>query len=103
MANYTSKFTGAEIDAALTKAQACKTVTAATINASGHLVLTFSDGATLDAGTAKGDKGDTGATGAAGDDGYTPVKGTDYFTDADKAELVSSVLSSLPAWTGGEY
>jgi hypothetical protein len=53
MANYTSKFTGAEIDAALTKAQACKTVTAAVINASGRLVLTFSDGSTLDAGTAE--------------------------------------------------
>ena len=106
MANYTSKFTGAEIDAALTKAQACKVITAATVNASGRLVLTLSDGTTLDAGTAKGDKGDTGATGAtgaAGAAGYTPVKGTDYFTDADKAELVSSVLSSLPTWTGGEY
>ncbi len=48
----------------------------------------------------KGDKGDTGATGAAG---YTPVKGTDYFTAADKAEMVNLVLSALPTWNGGSY
>ena len=38
----------------------------------------------------KGDKGDTGATGPTGpkgDDGYTPVKGTDYFTAADISSL----------------
>lgn len=38
-------------------------------------------------------KGDAGAAGA---DGYTPVKGTDYFTDADKSELVAAVLAELP-------
>lgn len=36
-------------------------------------------------------------------DGYTPVKGTDYFTEADKQELVNAVLAALPAWTGGSY
>lgn len=29
--------------------------------------------------------------------GYAPVKGTDYFTDADKAELVEAVMAALPA------
>lgn len=52
----------------------------------------------------KGDKGDTGATGAAGstgekgekgDDGYTPVKGTDYFTEEDKAEIVQAVVEEM--------
>ncbi len=41
----------------------------------------------------KGDKGDKGETGLAG---KTPVKGTDYFTAADKAELVSAVIAALP-------
>lgn len=41
----------------------------------------------------KGDKGDKGATGAAG---TTPVKGTDYFTEADKAEMVEDVKNSIP-------
>lgn len=51
----------------------------------------------------KGDTGATGATGAAGKDGYTPVKGTDYFTASDKAELVNDVLAALPTWNGGSY
>lgn len=37
-----------------------------------------------------------GTTGADGDAGYTPVKGTDYWTDADKAEMVADVLAALP-------
>ena len=32
-----------------------------------------------------------------GSDGLTPVKGTDYWTEADKAELVDAVLAALPA------
>jgi hypothetical protein len=30
-----------------------------------------------------------------GKDGYTPVKGVDYFTEADKSEIVSSVLANF--------
>ena len=41
-----------------------------------------------------------GETGAAGADGYTPVKGMDYFTDADKAEIVSEVIVGLPKYDG---
>ena len=42
----------------------------------------------------KGDPGKDGADGAPGKDGAdgkTPVKGVDYFTDADKAELLATV------------
>ena len=46
---------------------------------------------------AKGDKGDKGDTGAAG---KNPVKGTDYFTDADKSEMVSAVIAKLPIYNG---
>jgi hypothetical protein len=38
-----------------------------------------------------------------GDPGKTPVKGTDYFTESDKAEMVNAVLAALPTWTGGSY
>ena len=38
-----------------------------------------------------------------GADGYTPVKGTDYFTEEDKTELVNAVLAALPTWEGGSY
>ena len=49
---------------------------------------------------AKGDKGDTGAQGAAG---HTPVKGTDYWTAADKQEIVNNVLAALPDGTEVSY
>lgn len=48
----------------------------------------------------KGAKGDTGPTGATG---YAPVKGTDYWTEEDRAFMVSDVLAALPTWTGGSY
>lgn len=41
--------------------------------------------------------------GLKGDKGDTPVKGTDYWTAADKAEIVDDVLAALPTWTGGSY
>ena len=50
----------------------------------GSNVVTFSDGKTL---TVK--NGSKGSTGAKGADGKTPVKGTDYFTDEEIAEIVA--------------
>lgn len=38
----------------------------------------------------KGDKGDTGATGA---DGYTPVRGTDYWTSEDISSIVNQTAN----------
>lgn len=43
-----------------------KDIQSATINDSGHLILTLTDGTTLDAGVAKGAQGEKGATGPAG-------------------------------------
>lgn len=34
--------------------------------------------------------------GPPGKDGYTPVKGTDYYTEADKAEMAAAVVAVLP-------
>ena len=36
-----------------------------------------------------------------GTDGHTPVKGTDYWTASDKAEIVAEVTAALPKY-GGE-
>ena len=47
-----------------------------------------------------GAPGATGPQGPAGADGKTPVKGTDYWTEADKAEIVSDVLAALPNASG---
>lgn len=41
--------------------------------------------------------------GLKGDKGDTPVKGIDYWTAADKAEIVADTLAALPTWTGGNY
>lgn len=48
----------------------------------------------------QGVKGDTGAQGAKGDKGDTPVKGKDYYTEADKAEMVQAVLAMIPIYDG---
>lgn len=47
-----------------------------------------------------GAKGDPGTPGAAG---HTPVKGTDYWTAADKQEIVNDVLAALPDGTEVSY
>lgn len=43
----------------------------------------------------QGPKGDTGSQGPAGADGYTPQRGVDYWTDADKQEIVSETSASV--------
>ena len=40
--------------------------------------------------------GVNGTDGKDGVDGKTPVKGTDYYTEADKQEMVTLVLNALP-------
>ena len=51
----------------------------------------------------KGEKGDTGDTGPAGANGYTPVRGTDYWTAADQEQIVSDVLAALPNAQGVSF
>lgn len=51
----------------------------------------------------KGVKGEVGPQGEKGEDGYTPVKGVDYFTDAEKSEMIQAVLDALPAAEGVSY
>jgi hypothetical protein len=43
----------------------------------------------------KGDTGAPGANGKDGADGKTPVKGVDYWTDADQESIVQQVISAL--------
>lgn len=61
-----------------------------TISVDGAAIATVEDGA----------KGAPGAPGAAG---HTPVKGTDYWTAADKQEIVNSVIAALPDGTEVSY
>ena len=48
----------------------------------------------------QGQTGETGPQGPAGPDGHTPVKGTDYWTAADKAEIAAELLAGNPGTTG---
>lgn len=45
----------------------------------------------------------SGLKGGEGLPGYTPQRGTDYWTTADQEAIVSDVLAALPTWTGGSY
>lgn len=66
------------------------------------LTITDSTGtktATVNNGVA-GPQGPAGKDGVNGQDGYTPVRGTDYWTENDKTEIVNSVLAALPAAEG---
>lgn len=58
------------------------------------------DGSFVEIPALKGTKGEDGKDGANGKDGYTPQKGTDYWTPADKAEMVNDVISALPKYNG---
>ena len=78
---------------------------------SGINVITFSDGSVLT--VRNGSKGSTGATGAtgatgpagpagpSGPDGYTPIKGTDYWTAADQEAIVQDVIAEIGQTGGG--
>jgi hypothetical protein len=50
-----------------------------------------------------GAKGAPGAKGDPGTPGKTPVRGTDYWTAADKQEIVNSVIAALPDGTEVSY
>jgi hypothetical protein len=59
--------------------------------------ITYTDGTTSTFTVTNGKNGKDGEPGKAG---KTPVKGTDYYTPADKAEMVADVLAALPVYNG---
>ena len=44
----------------------------------------------------RGRPGANGSKGADGSNGHTPIKGTDYYTESDKQEMVQMVIEELP-------
>ena len=66
-----------------------------TIGANGNWYI----GSTDTGKPSRGAKGEQGSQGERGTDGKTPIKGTDYWTEADKAEIVHSVIEELPDGT----
>lgn len=49
-----------------------------------------------ESGEFRGEQGPKGDQGPKGNDGYTPVKGTDYWTASDQQAMVEAVLNALP-------
>ena len=64
----------------------------------GTNTVTFSDGKILSV-----KNGSKGSPGKDGEDGKTPVKGTDYWTAADRQSMVNDVLAALPAAEGVSF
>ena len=62
------------------------------VNTNGELVITYSNGDSINLGKIVGKDGLDGKNGT---DGKTPVKGTDYFTAEDKSEFTAEVTESL--------
>lgn len=63
----------------------------------GNTTTIYIDGrsiATIDDGV-DGEQGPQGIQGPAGQDGYSPVRGTDYWTSGDKAEIVEEVVGEI--------
>lgn len=50
-----------------------------------------------------GERGPAGADGKPGRDGYTPERGKDYYTDADKADMVAAVIEEIPTASSSAY
>ena len=71
-------------------------VPSVTLNEKGELILSIEGESvkTFNIGKVKGDKGDRGT------DGYTPIRGIDYWTDEDKAEIKAYVEEAI---LGGEW
>lgn len=90
-------------------------VTDIDVNANNQIVFTMSDGTEFISGkipTVKGDKGDAFTysdftpeqlDSLKGADGYTPVKGTDYWTTDDKAEIQSYIDTQIGGVLNGSY
>lgn len=67
------------------------------------ITITLSSGSTVTFQVLNGREGSPGADGspgAAGPAGYTPVRGTDYWTASDQQAIVDAVLAALPAAEG---
>lgn len=48
----------------------------------------------------QGETGPQGPQGPAGADGYTPQRGVDYWTEADRQQMVQDVIDALPVYNG---
>lgn len=67
-----------------------QTITSTEDDGNNVFAVTLTDGTSTTFTVKNGSKGSTG------DAGHTPVRGTDYYTEEDKTEIVALVLEALP-------
>lgn len=72
-----------------------QTTTSSADGGNNVITVTKTDGTTSTFAVKNGSKGSAGAAGAKGADGYTPVKGVDYWTPADQESIVQQVIAAL--------
>lgn len=80
-----------------------QTTTSAEDNGENVVTIALTNGSTFTFTVKNGSKGSTGDAGAAGqpgEDGYSPVRGTDYWTESDIAEIKAYVDEAI---LGGEW
>ena len=77
-----------------------QTITSNADGGTNVVTITLSNGDNYTFTVINGNKGEQGEQGIQGKDGYTPIKGTDYWTPTDKAEMVNDVISALPKYNG---
>ena len=70
------------------------------LNSDYTLTFTFTDGNTTTVGPIRGATGEQGAAGSNGTNGTTPVRGTDYWTQADVAAIESDLQSYINTQLG---
>lgn len=71
------------------------------LNPNYTLTITYTDGTSYTTSSIRGAKGADGQDGQDGQDGHTPVKGTDYWTAADKAEIAQEAAELVIDDTAG--
>ena len=72
-----------------------QTTTSSADGGSNVVTVTLSNGTTSTFTVKNGSKGSAGAAGTNGKDGKTPVRGTDYWTEADQEDIVQQVIAAL--------
>ena len=72
-------------------------IASVTLNADYTLTVVFTDGTSWTSGSIRGERGPKGDPGSEGVPGYSPVKGVDYWTAADKAEIVDQAVNETEA------
>lgn len=95
VAKESGEFDGAQGDDGVGILNVTQTTTSTSDDGNNVIAVTLTNGTSYTFTVQNGSKGSTGPKGETGDAGYSPVRGTDYWTDTDKAEIKSYVDEAI--------